>query len=121
MKLIFVYNANSGLVNTWIDIAHKIVSPSTYSCDLCALTHDTFHERQEWKQFRENSNIDFTFLHKDEFEQQYKQLFSYPIILKEEDRLFPFIEANEFKSLANYKDLIELINQKLGIKTAPKP
>jgi len=38
MNLIFVYNANGGLVNSWLDTAHKIVSPSTYSCSLCAIT-----------------------------------------------------------------------------------
>ena len=31
-KIIFVYNADSGLVNGLIDWAHKIVSPETYSC-----------------------------------------------------------------------------------------
>ena len=29
MKLVFVYAADGGMVNTWIDIAHKIVSPTT--------------------------------------------------------------------------------------------
>ncbi|NJM95354.1 MAG: GTPase, partial [Acaryochloridaceae cyanobacterium CSU_5_19] len=41
-RLIFVYNANSGGINTALDIAHKLLSPSTYRCNLCRLTHDTF-------------------------------------------------------------------------------
>ena len=34
MKLIFVYNANSGKLSAALDIAHKIISPSTYQCRL---------------------------------------------------------------------------------------
>ncbi len=30
MKIVFVYNANSGLMNTVLDIGHKIISPDTY-------------------------------------------------------------------------------------------
>ena len=44
MKLIFVYNAGSGKLNALFDMAHKIVSPTTYECSLCALTHDAFQD-----------------------------------------------------------------------------
>ncbi len=36
--LIFVYNADSGLLNAINDGILKIVSPSTYQCSLCSLT-----------------------------------------------------------------------------------
>ncbi len=45
MDLIFVYNADSGKLNVLFDVGHKIVSPGTYKCDLCTLTHGTFTER----------------------------------------------------------------------------
>ena len=37
-ELIFVYNAKSGMVNELLDFAHKIVSPSTYNCNLYAIS-----------------------------------------------------------------------------------
>lgn len=37
--LIFVYNAKSGLISAFGDMVHKIVSPATYPCSLCALTY----------------------------------------------------------------------------------
>ncbi len=37
--LVFVYNANSGLLNALLDMGHKVVSPRTYPCSLCALTY----------------------------------------------------------------------------------
>ena len=65
--LMFVYNADSGLFNTMADIGHKIFSPQTYDCALCALTHGYFKEREEWRGFVENLGTECEFLHRDEF------------------------------------------------------
>ena len=66
-SLVFVYNADSGLFNTMTDIAHKIFSPDTYSCNLCMITHDNLSMRSEWKNFIEQLDIELAFLHRDEF------------------------------------------------------
>ena len=72
IQLIFVYNADSGLFNTVTDIAHKIFSPQTYSCGLCALTHSYFSMREEWKSFIESLGVDCQFMHRDEFVKTYR-------------------------------------------------
>ena len=36
--LIFIYNANGGIFSAMADAAHKLVSPETYPCSLCAIT-----------------------------------------------------------------------------------
>ena len=72
IQLIFVYNADSGLFNTVTDIAHKIFSPQTYSCGLCALTHSYFSMRDEWKSFIESLGVDCEFMHRDEFVRAHK-------------------------------------------------
>jgi hypothetical protein len=61
-QLIFVYNANSDLFSTITDFAHKILSPSTYDCHLCALTYGNFSEKKEWKAFIENFPVNAIFL-----------------------------------------------------------
>ncbi len=66
-KLIFVYNADSGLFNTLADMGHKIFSPSTYECRLCALTHGYFSMRKEWAEWLAGLDADLDFLHRDEF------------------------------------------------------
>ena len=109
MKLIFVYNADSGRVNGWIDIAHKIISPGTYACSLCALTHDTFSEKQTWAKFREETNIEMNFLHKDEFEKQYGLTHVYPVILKESDIPEIVMNATEISQLDSVEELTEKI------------
>ena len=64
--LVFVYNADSGLFNTLADVAHKIFSPHTYACNLCALTHTAFGMRQGWKSFLETLDCPLEFLHANE-------------------------------------------------------
>ena len=80
-KLTFVYNANSGALNTWLDIGHKLLRPDTYSCNLCALTHGILKEKTEWRKYKEESQLDIEFLHKDEFEIKYNKSYDYPIVL----------------------------------------
>ncbi len=101
MKLVFVYNADSGLINTLIDIGHKAISPQTYECNLCGLTFGLVGEHKQWKKFREESNTEMEFLHRDEFEQKYSRKFEYPVILKEDNDLSVMIsqaELNEIKT-----------------------
>jgi hypothetical protein len=69
--LVFVYNANSGLFNALTDAAHKILSPQTYQCNLCALTHNAFRMRGEWRRFLDGLGRPLEFLHADELRARY--------------------------------------------------
>lgn len=114
MRLLFVYNANSGIVNNWIDIAHKVVHPSSYECDLCSLTHGSFREKRLWKTFRDRSKLNMEFYHKDEFLKKFASKwlpkYSFPIILLEkEGYLEPFITPPMFKKIHSVEELISKI------------
>ena len=114
MKLIFVYNANSGKLNALFDVAHKVFSPSTYTCNLCALTYDTFTENNTWKRFRKESKVTMEFYHIDEFEAVFPNVkMIYPTILKLEDNQLTTVLNNEV--LNEISDVEELIN---NIKTS---
>lgn len=69
--LVFVYNADSGVFNALADVAHKIFSPDTYACNLCALTHTAFGMRGEWRSFLEGLGVPLEFLHADELRSRY--------------------------------------------------
>jgi hypothetical protein len=69
--LVFVYNADSGVFNTLADAAHKIFSPQTYRCNLCALTHTAVGMRREWKRFLDGLEEPLEFLHADELKTRY--------------------------------------------------
>jgi hypothetical protein len=106
-QLVFVYNADSGLFNTATDIAHKLLSPSTYACNLCALTHDTFKVREEWTSFLNTLDADLEFLHRDEFHKRYPHIqAALPAVFKKtQDRLEPLLDA---ETLRNCESLTEL-------------
>lgn len=134
-KLIFVYNATSGKLNSLLDSAHKIVSPTTYECTLCHLTFGVFKENELWARFREsltntNSSLQLEFLHKDEFEKQYwsKWLpkYSYPIILSLTDDVQDyndgfgtnsgmdiFLNTKELNQITETEILMETIHKKI--------
>ena len=110
MELIFVYNAKSDKVNMLIDFAHKVISPSTYSCDLCSLTHSNFGEKKEWKDFVKESDVKLKFYHIDDFEAKFRLKHDYPIILKRNSEgLSVFLESDEISDLKDVVNLIGLI------------
>ncbi|MGK7884236.1 MAG: GTPase [Crocosphaera sp.] len=113
MKIIFVYNANSGLMNTVLDIGHKIISPDTYECNLCGITYGVLTENKEWKAFRESSNDELEFLHKDEFEEKYQQVRDYPIVLvsNKNNELSEVLDKDELNKMQTAKDLIQKLQE----------
>lgn len=70
-RLVFVYNADSGFFNLLSDMAHKFVSPDTYDCQLCMLTHGNLGMREQWKEYLDSLPAALEFLHRDEFLKNY--------------------------------------------------
>jgi hypothetical protein len=122
-KLVFVYNADTGLFNTLTDIAHKVFAPETYSCNLCAITYGTFSIRTEWKEYLESLAASFVFLHRDELASQYPGTDAeLPAIFRNAgDRLTPWISAAEINACSSIDDLKQLISGKLAISAGDAP
>lgn len=113
--LIFVYNADSGLFNTVTDIAHKILSPGTYSCQLCTLTHSYFSMRKDWSEFLSELDAHLEFLHKDELSEKYGMSdISLPVILiKNDGKLATWISTEEINDCPSVEVLKVLISSRL--------
>ncbi len=116
-KLLFVYNANSGIRNALLDSMHKVISPSTYECNLCDITFGLVSENKTWKKFREQSSVPMSFLHKDEFTKAYASKFghkyTFPIVLMEGNgELELFISTEELNALQSSEDLIDVIQKR---------
>ena len=117
-KLVFVYNADSGLFNTVADIAHKVLSPKTYPCQLCALTHSLFSVRDEWTGFLEKLNAECEFLHRDEFEKRHGiNGAALPTIFsKEDNKLTVFMSRYEINRCEDLTTLKRALQEKLTTK-----
>lgn len=111
-QILFIYNADSGALNLAIDFAHKILSPTTYNCQLCNLTYGLLKEKRIWKEFRDSTKKELLFLYKDEFELDYKEHFEYPVILrKNEDELEVLMSRKEINGIDNVSELVDHLKQ----------
>ena len=111
MKLIFVYNADSGVFNTLSDIAHKLISPGTYQCNLCNLTHGYFTAREEWTTFLHDLDADIEFLHRDEYVNRYPDTeVEFPAIFVDtSDELRLWVDRSVINTLTTPDALMEMI------------
>ncbi|MBT8255477.1 MAG: GTPase [Bacteroidia bacterium] len=120
MKLLFVYNVNSGLLDRLLDNAHKIVSPATYDCNLCTITYGSFTEDALWKAFRMNSGVEMEFYHKDEFKKKFASKwlpkFSFPaVLIPTNGELELFIPSELLNEMSSSEELIETIKKHLAL------
>lgn len=113
--LVFVYNADSGFFNLLADMAHKIVSPDTYNCQLCMLTHGNLGMREQWKQYLESIEVELEFLHRDEFLKKYGQhTASLPaLFLAREGAAELFMSEVEINACESLEQLIEKLDKSL--------
>ncbi|MEY6432270.1 hypothetical protein ABC977_07580 [Thioalkalicoccus limnaeus] len=97
--LLFVYNADSGLFNTLADIGHKMFSPQTYSCQLCAITHGLLTEKAAWREFIGSLEVPCEFLHRDELRRREPDLeIDLPAVLRiTDDGLRVCIDASTLR------------------------
>lgn len=112
--IIFVYNAESGLLNAVVDYAHKIVSPKTYACNLCAVTFSNTGMKGEWKAFISTLGIPVEFLHRDEFLNKYPvKDAQFPAAFLKNGGVSLFITHTEINACETLEDLMDLVTKKV--------
>ena len=113
MEIQFIYNAKNGLASSIFDLAHKIISPDTYKCNLCKITQDSFTETKKFKELKQKYNI--TLWHTDDYEKQFRQEHSYPLIVIRDYKNIEIgrIATEEINLLTDVDELEKVINSKL--------
>jgi hypothetical protein len=115
--LVFVYNADSGLFNLAFDVAHKIFSPQTYNCNLCAVTHGMLGIKEEWRLYLETLDASVEFLHADEFKARYitEVTEKFPAVFKREDgKLKLAINSDLINACRNIGDLKRIVSAQIS-------
>lgn len=114
-KLIFVYNANSGLLNFLTDTVHKTISKKTYKCNLCSITYGIINEKKEWKKFIDKLGIKSEFLHKDEFIKKYDiKNYKFPSVFINENNKIKLLISNKIiNSAKNIEDLKSIVYKRI--------
>lgn len=115
--LMFIYNARGGLLSALGDMVHKIVSPATYPCSLCALTYGAVSMQGEWRRFLDGTGLPTLFLYRDEFHSDLDgRDLPLPAILLggEADPPLVLVSAAELDALPHLAALIALVRERLA-------
>ncbi|MGH7943838.1 MAG: hypothetical protein ACREF9_02320 [Opitutaceae bacterium] len=122
-RMVFVYNADSGLFNAVIAWSHKLISPQTYQCSLCRSTFGLTGMLVPWKIFLQMLPFPSTFLHRDEFGPRYPNLAAMPlplILIERNGESEILIAAGEIKETGGLAGLIGLVQIRLEEWAAAK-
>lgn len=117
MELLFVYNAKGGLFNALSDTAHKLLSPSTYPCSLCALTYGPLSMRKAWAEYLRGLELPLRFLHLEEWTAAYpvrSDALPAVFLRQQGGGLRSFITAAELNALPDLDALIALVQDRVG-------
>lgn len=121
-KLIFVYNADGGMLNAIMDSAHKLFAPTTYQCALCAVTHGLVGMRTEWKEYMRTFPYETRFYYRDGFAKDWPGMGdALPAIffLAPARDLKILIAKSELESVGSVAQLASLLGRRiLELKTA---
>ncbi len=120
MKITFIYKADSGLGNTLLDIGHRILSPKTYPCQLCMITHDHFGKKQEFRRWIENTGYELAFYHQDEFVRAFGRELNWPALLISDGDREICIEGETIAALENFEALQDLIETSIRQNFQPR-
>lgn len=113
--LLFVYNADTGLFSVMTDYAHKILSPKTYPCNLCAITYGNMGMNKKWKEYIDSLTIPIDFLHRDEFLEHYdlKDTQLPAAFIKKGDDIILLIDHSEINGCISVEELMDLVTVKI--------
>ena len=116
-KVIFVYNAQSGLFSALSDYVHKIVSPSTYECQLCAVTYGNLGMHSKWASYVQSlpARVIFTYRDKLRDDQPVMKSAELPagFVIKDGKTTLA-VSAQEMRACETEDAMIALCTSKLG-------
>lgn len=89
-QIIFVYNADAGLLAAAWDSAKKLTA-SADACALCSITHSPFGEKGAWRTIDANLGLPTAYYHRDEIPSAVQDFLrakelSLPLVIFEKDK-----------------------------------
>jgi hypothetical protein len=115
-RLVIVYNAEAGIVAGVMDSVHKLVSPATYPCQLCAVTYGLATMKREWRAFLDGLGMELVFHHRPDFRAAYPETADWPLPLvavEQDGALTPLVDADDFRAIPDLASLIRVVRERL--------
>ena len=118
-RLVFVYNANAGLIAGALDSIHKTLSPGTYGCNLCALTYGALTMRSEWRNWLKSISLPADFYHLPDFRSAFPEFSDEPLPLVgtvSKGRLSVLMSSDALSQIKSVDELIEALQSQLSLR-----
>jgi hypothetical protein len=108
--VLMIWNADSGWRNALMDSLHKFISPGTYPCSLCKITHGATGPKPDWNKFLKEWNYEVYCLHRDEFLTLPLKVdslnFNFPAVLQfRKGKWHEILSASQLKRLTSLEEL----------------
>jgi hypothetical protein len=71
-RLLFVFSADAGTFNAFLDSARKLLRIK--GCTLCTITHGLAGEKSEWRDCKEEIGVPVDYIHRDELSGELRSL-----------------------------------------------
>lgn len=116
-RLIFVYNARAGLAAGALDSLHKLFSPATYPCSLCAVTHGLVRADPRWRAWLRTARYETVFHHRPDFRAAYPAFADLPlpaVLIDRGDGPAVLLSAADLAAIATPGALIAAIDRQAG-------
>ncbi len=118
VAVIFVYNAEPGIVAGLLDSIHKTLSPDTYACSLCGITYGALSMRPAWRDWLKAQPWEAVFTYRDDFRATYPAHAAQPLAAifrrDESSELTLLVDADELANASDVDTLIALLEAKLA-------
>ena len=122
-EIIFVYNADGTISRKAKDFVHRIVRPSTYDCQLCAVTFGFSGMKSKWREFIASLDATVSFLHRDELSGDHSSIVgqALPGAWQRTDggSWNVLVDSPTMRSCDSLDELIELMRTRLSSGAAP--
>ena len=116
-EIVFVYNADGTISGKAKDFVHKIVRPSTYDCQLCAVTYGFVGMKAQWRDFIASLDATVSFLHRDELADDHSTIVGQPLPAawhrRDDSSWEVLVDSPTMRSCDSLDELIEVMRIRL--------
>lgn len=117
-EIVFVYNADGTISGKAKDFVHKIVRPSTYDCQLCAVTFGFAGMKSKWRMFITSLDATVSFLHRDELGDDHASINGQALpgawLRRDGAQWEVLVDSPTMRSCDSLDELIELMRERLS-------
>ena len=98
---------------------HKWISPDTYSCSLCKLTHGFFGAKEEWDSFLRSFGEEVRVMYRDAFIEEFGDITgSFPIVARwKNDILERILSSEDIEGVRDLDELLSLLKKTIQEKS----